>query len=327
MANTLLIKRSGTANAVPSSGNLELGELAINYTDGNLFYKNASNVVTLIASNKTANFSGNVTAAYFIGNGSQLTGISATGCVVVSSNSPGSPKIGDIWIDSDDGTEYLYFNDGTSNVWAEMASVYSFSTGGGATVAGANTQIQFNSEGVLAASANLTFDGANVTVGGNVTANSFVGNTVSVTGNVTGNYFIGNGSQLTGIETSAYSGQYVLTANTTNASETQAFVNGVANSRITVSANTTMYYTVDITCRRTDAPGDHAAWFLKGVATNNAGNTSDVGSLYEVIVARTDAALAVDIRADNATDSVGVFVTGATGKTISWRAVVTTVEV
>ena len=43
---------------------------------------------------------------------------------------------------------------------------------GGASVGGANTQVQFNSSGALAGSSNLTFDGTNVTVGGTVTATS-----------------------------------------------------------------------------------------------------------------------------------------------------------
>ena len=51
------------------------GELAINYADGNLFYKNTSNVVTVIASNKFSSVTGNITG------GNLLTGglISATG--------------------------------------------------------------------------------------------------------------------------------------------------------------------------------------------------------------------------------------------------------
>jgi hypothetical protein len=40
MANTIKIKRSGTANTAPSS--LDHGELAINYADGKLYYKNSS---------------------------------------------------------------------------------------------------------------------------------------------------------------------------------------------------------------------------------------------------------------------------------------------
>ena len=78
MTNTVQLKRSSVANSIPGTGNLVPGELAINYTDGNLFYKNNSNVVTVIASNKFVSVSGNVTGNYFIGNGSQLTGINVT---------------------------------------------------------------------------------------------------------------------------------------------------------------------------------------------------------------------------------------------------------
>jgi hypothetical protein len=78
MPNTVQLKRSSVANSIPGAGNLVPGELAINYTDGNLFYKNDSNVVTVIASNKFLSVSGNVTGNYFIGNGSQLTGITST---------------------------------------------------------------------------------------------------------------------------------------------------------------------------------------------------------------------------------------------------------
>lgn len=43
MPNTIKIKNSGTANATPSS--LATGELALNYNDGRLFYKNTSNQI------------------------------------------------------------------------------------------------------------------------------------------------------------------------------------------------------------------------------------------------------------------------------------------
>ena len=81
MTNTVLIKRSDVANAVPAPGNLLPGELAINSADGNLFYKNSGNIVTVIASNKFLSVSGNVTA-----NNGQFTNIvnvaSYTGAVV-----------------------------------------------------------------------------------------------------------------------------------------------------------------------------------------------------------------------------------------------------
>jgi hypothetical protein len=41
MANTIKLKRTSTPSSAPSS--LEYGELAINYADGKLFYKNSSN--------------------------------------------------------------------------------------------------------------------------------------------------------------------------------------------------------------------------------------------------------------------------------------------
>lgn len=43
MSNTVLIKRSGTSSVTPTS--LQSGEIAINYADGKLFYKNSSNTI------------------------------------------------------------------------------------------------------------------------------------------------------------------------------------------------------------------------------------------------------------------------------------------
>lgn len=45
---------SSTASAVPTTGNLVAGELALNTNDGKLYYKNSSNVVTLLASAASA---------------------------------------------------------------------------------------------------------------------------------------------------------------------------------------------------------------------------------------------------------------------------------
>jgi hypothetical protein len=42
--------------------------------------------------------------------------------VTVSASAPGSPNIGDQWIDDADGKSYLYFNDGTSSQWVEQAT-------------------------------------------------------------------------------------------------------------------------------------------------------------------------------------------------------------
>ena len=126
---------------------------------------------------------------------------------------------------------------------------------------------------------------------------------------------------------SAYSNQYVLTGTTTGNVETEIFVSPTF-TRIPVAANTVVYYTADITCRRTDVSGDYGSFFLKGVAANSStGVVSNVGLIYELIVARTDANFLVDLQADNTNKSVKVLVTGATGKTLSWKCVINTVEV
>ena len=48
MANTVKLKRSSTTSSTPASGDLSYGELAINYADGKLFYKNSSDVISEI---------------------------------------------------------------------------------------------------------------------------------------------------------------------------------------------------------------------------------------------------------------------------------------
>ena len=63
----------------------------------------------------------NVNAAYFIGDGSSLSNISAA--ITFSSTAPASPRHGDQWLDSNDGTCYTYLNDGTSSQWAELGSI------------------------------------------------------------------------------------------------------------------------------------------------------------------------------------------------------------
>lgn len=95
MSNTLLLKRSGVANAVPGAGNIALGELAINYADGNLFFKNGNSQVELLTSSRFVSVTGNVTGGnivtlgqvtatgnvsgnYILGNGSLLTGITGS---------------------------------------------------------------------------------------------------------------------------------------------------------------------------------------------------------------------------------------------------------
>jgi len=87
MSNTILLKRSDIANSVPAAGNLVPGELALNFTDGNLFFKDSSNEVVLLTSTQFVDVSGNVSGNFFLGNGSQLTGINAFSTISIDGQS------------------------------------------------------------------------------------------------------------------------------------------------------------------------------------------------------------------------------------------------
>jgi hypothetical protein len=45
MANKVLLKKSSVAAKVPLTTDLEYGELAINYADGKLYFKNTNNQI------------------------------------------------------------------------------------------------------------------------------------------------------------------------------------------------------------------------------------------------------------------------------------------
>ena len=197
MSNTILIKRSGTLGAIPSSGNLSLGELAINYADGNLFYKNSSGIVAVIASNQflsvvgnvtanngmftnivnTASFTGgivsvtgNVTGSYIIGNGSQLTGVTASNVGVLTTLSvTGNATVGNLL---------------TNGIVSAAGNVTgNYILGNGAFLSGVITSV-----------ANINNGTSNVTIGvpdGNITVGvSGVGNVIVWT--PTGEYVTGD---------------------------------------------------------------------------------------------------------------------------------------
>lgn len=64
MANKIVHKRSGVAAKVPVAGDLDYGELAVNYTDAALYIKKADNSIVRIndASNVKNTPAGNITA-------------------------------------------------------------------------------------------------------------------------------------------------------------------------------------------------------------------------------------------------------------------------
>lgn len=45
MSNTIILKKSSVGGKIPAVGDLQHGEIALNYADGKLYYKNTLNLV------------------------------------------------------------------------------------------------------------------------------------------------------------------------------------------------------------------------------------------------------------------------------------------
>jgi hypothetical protein len=85
MAQIIKFKRSTTSGAVPSTGSLEYGEIAMNVNDGKVFFKKGNDTIQELVATNTSNpitgsinLTGAITASGFVGDGSRLTGISVS---------------------------------------------------------------------------------------------------------------------------------------------------------------------------------------------------------------------------------------------------------
>ena len=78
--------------------------------------------------------SANISGSYFLGNGSQLTGVVAGGTLTVSNVAPVSPNSGDVWIAANTGVQFVYFTSGGNSQWAEMEADTSLNITSGANV-------------------------------------------------------------------------------------------------------------------------------------------------------------------------------------------------
>ena len=215
MSNTILIKRSGTANAVPASGNLALGELAINYQDGNLFYKDSGGSVQTIASKQFVSVSGNITGAnvntgQLSLSGNVISAINSTSNITTTANVSAGYVLGNGYFLTGVITSVANINNGTSNVTV-------VSSGGNITVGVGGT--------------------GNVVVF--ATTGQYTTGVISASGNITGDYFFGNGSQLTGVAASSVDANNLI-GNTLSSNVVNSSLTSVGTlSSLSVSGNIT----------------------------------------------------------------------------------------
>ena len=143
---------------------------------------------------------------------------------------------------------------------------------------------------------------------------------------INGNSVLGSGNLNISGGAATYSGQYVASGTTTNGDETEIFVNGNAGSRITLTDSRVSAYVVQIAARRTNGSPEPAFFDLYGVAYRSGASASDQGNLYENVIYRFDINMVVDVRVNTADQTLRIYVTGVSGKTISWTAVVNIIE-
>ena len=157
----IILLNSTTTGNTPTTSNLAVGELAINVTDGKLFF-NQSGTIKVLAN---ATYATSVSTISFGTTG--LTPSTATNGVVTvagtlaiangGTNATATPTAGTVAYGT--GTAYAFTSAGTTGqvLTSNGSSAPTWSSGG--SVAGSNTQVQYNNSGAFGASANFTYTG------------------------------------------------------------------------------------------------------------------------------------------------------------------------
>jgi hypothetical protein len=142
MANTVVLKRSAVQGKTPTTGDLALGELALNTYDGNLFFKKDSGTASIMSvatltgtqtlTNKTltsptvngatANnltLTGTLTAGGGVGTNGQILTSTGTGVQWVSNTVSTLDSLSDVVISSPASDQVLKYN---GSVWVNAES-------------------------------------------------------------------------------------------------------------------------------------------------------------------------------------------------------------
>jgi hypothetical protein len=97
MSNKIILKKSSVTGKIPTTADLAYGELAINYTDGKLYYKTDTNQINAF-------------------------GPAGKATVALSGTPPAGAQFGDLWWNTEDANLYVLYNDVDSNQWVTATS-------------------------------------------------------------------------------------------------------------------------------------------------------------------------------------------------------------
>jgi hypothetical protein len=204
MPNNIILKKSSVVDKVPLPGDLQFGELALNFADGNLFYKNSANAISTIASNKFVSVTGNVTGSNVTGTVSlntagniNFTNAEASDTAKIYANVSGATTSLVMEVSDDLATDRIvlrhrYF--ATANTVDMLSAQLSGNTEANVTITGnliATNQViatgnvtggNITTAGLISATGNIT--GGNLRTGGQVSATGTItGGNLNVSGN------------------------------------------------------------------------------------------------------------------------------------------------
>jgi len=123
MANTVVLKRSAVTGRNPTTGDLALGELALNTYDGNLFFKKDSGTASIVTvttlagtqtlSNKTLAspvITGTLTAGGTVGTNGQVLASTGSGLQWITKDVSTLDSLTDVAISSPEAQQVLKYN-------------------------------------------------------------------------------------------------------------------------------------------------------------------------------------------------------------------------
>jgi hypothetical protein len=201
-----IVSATGNITAANFIGNVTLPAGSTISTTGNV---TGGNILTggLISATGTITSAANITGSYFLGNGSQLTGLSAAISVAQIQNGNSNVRIaasdGNVTIGVNSVANVVVID--TTSIYANVANVSSIAKGGTNAVGNIGGPTSYfnvtytSTLNAVTASASGNVTGGNILTGGLISATSNItgGNVltsglISATGNVTAANFIGN---------------------------------------------------------------------------------------------------------------------------------------
>lgn len=108
---------------------------------------------------------------------------------------------------------------------------------------------------------------------------------------------------------------------TTSGATTQSLDNGdLAGNYISIQPNTTNAFEAIVTARRTDVPGSHAGWIVRGLVADVSGVTSIIGTPSITSVGNNFSPVSPTVAVIAGSYAAIINVTGVAGATIRWGA-------